>query len=120
MPPPAVRKIISYAAFAARDTRHQAAVKANGSVTISRVLADACNLVGRSGKTFTESELLAEARSGQFVYEHQEASEQRVRVSGDTACVAASPAGQFAICGSAVFPPNPIANEKRSQPRSRR
>ena len=42
-----------------------------------------------SGKTYTKAELLAEARSGQLVYEHQEDAEQAVRVWDDTAVVTA-------------------------------
>lgn len=109
--PSAARKVIAYAAFAgalfaaampakpaasddqrtvaALDTQYQAAVKANDSATMSRILADDFILVSSSGKTFTKSDLLAEARSGEFVYEHQEDSEQTVRVWGDTAVVTA-------------------------------
>ena len=56
---------------------------------MGRILADDFVLVTGSGKTHTRAELLAEARSGQMVYEHQEDAEQTARVWGDTAVVTA-------------------------------
>lgn len=76
-------------AVAALDTQYQAAVKTNDSATMNRILADDFILVGSSGKTFTKADLLAEARSGKFVYEHQEDSDQTVLVWSDTAVVTA-------------------------------
>jgi Domain of unknown function (DUF4440) len=56
---------------------------------MDRILADDFLLVTGRGKTFTKADLLAEARSGQYVYEKQEDSSQTVRVFGDTAVVTA-------------------------------
>lgn len=76
-------------AVAALDMLYQAAVKANDVTTMDRILADDFVLVGSSGKTFTKADLLGEARSGEYVYEHQEDTDQTVRVWGDTAVVTA-------------------------------
>ena len=56
---------------------------------MGRILADDFVLVTGSGKTHTTAELLAEARREQVVYEHQQNTEQTVRVWGDTAVVTA-------------------------------
>lgn len=77
------------ATVAALDTRYQAAVKNNDAVTMDSILADDFILVVGSGKTFTKADLLKEARDGITHYEHQEDSEQKVRVFGDTAVVTA-------------------------------
>jgi ketosteroid isomerase-like protein len=74
---------------AALDTQYQAAVEKNDVTTMDRILADDFILVIGSGKTYTKSDLLQEARSGHVVYEHQSDSEQTVRVWGDTAVVTA-------------------------------
>jgi ketosteroid isomerase-like protein len=76
-------------AVAALDTEYQAAVKINDAATMARLLADDYTLVIGSGKTFTKSDLVDEARSGRIVYEHQEDTQQTVRVWGDTAVVTA-------------------------------
>ena len=76
-------------AVAALDTEYQAAVKKNDAATMGRILADDFILVIGSGKTFTKADLIKEARSGQYVYEHQEDTEQTVRVWGDTAVITA-------------------------------
>jgi ketosteroid isomerase-like protein len=76
-------------AVAALDTEYQAAVKKNDAATMDRILADDFILVIGSGKTFTKADLLNEARSGQYIYEHQEDTEQTVRVWRDTAVVTA-------------------------------
>jgi len=77
------------AAVANRDTEYQAAVKKNDAATMDRILADDFVLVIGSGKTFSKADLLEQARSGKTVYEHQEDSQQKVRVWGDTAVVTA-------------------------------
>lgn len=77
------------AAVAALDTQYQAAVKANDVATMDRILADDFILVIGSGKTFTKADLLQSARSKEVQYEHQEDTEQTVRVWGDTAVVTA-------------------------------
>jgi ketosteroid isomerase-like protein len=74
---------------AALDTQYQAAVKANDAATMDRILADDFILVTGSGKTYTKADLLKEARSGLVVYEHQEDTEQTVRIWGDTAVITA-------------------------------
>jgi ketosteroid isomerase-like protein len=74
---------------AALDTKYQAAVKQNDAATMDRLLADDFTLVTGSGKTYTKKDLLDEARSGQIHYEHQEDTDQTVRVWGDTAVVTA-------------------------------
>jgi ketosteroid isomerase-like protein len=77
------------ATVAALDTEYQAAVKRNDAAVMDRILADSFVLVVGSGKTFNKNDLLEEARSGRMQYEHQEDSEQKVRVWGDTAVVTA-------------------------------
>jgi ketosteroid isomerase-like protein len=74
---------------AALDTEYQEAVKKNDAATMHRILADDFVLVTGSGKIYSKADLLAEARSGQMVYEHQEDTMQKVRVWGDTAVVTA-------------------------------
>jgi ketosteroid isomerase-like protein len=74
---------------AALDAAYQAAVKKNDASTMDRILADDFTLVTGSGKTYTKADLLEEARTGRFVYEHQEDSAQMVRIWGDTAVVTA-------------------------------
>jgi ketosteroid isomerase-like protein len=71
------------------DTEYQAAVKKNDVATMDRLLADDFILVTGSGKVYTKSDLLDEARSGFVNYEHQEDTEQTVRVWGETAIVTA-------------------------------
>jgi ketosteroid isomerase-like protein len=74
---------------AALDTEYQVAVKNNNVEVMSRILADDFILVTGSGKVFTKADLLEEARSGQYVWEHQEDTMQTVRVWGNTAVVTA-------------------------------
>jgi ketosteroid isomerase-like protein len=75
--------------LAGLDTQYQAAVKINDAATMDRILADDYILVVGSGKTYTKSDLLNEARGGQVSYEHQEDTDQTVRIWGDTAVVTA-------------------------------
>ena len=70
------------------DTQYQLAVKNKDIPTMDRILADDFILVTGRGKTFTKSDLLQEAR-GNVTYEHQEDTNQTVRVWGDTAVVTA-------------------------------
>jgi ketosteroid isomerase-like protein len=77
------------ATVAALDTKYQAAVKANDWAGMAAILADDFVLVTGSGKVFTKADLLAGARSGTVVYEHQEDTNQKVRVWGSTAVVTA-------------------------------
>jgi ketosteroid isomerase-like protein len=76
-------------AVTALDTQYQAAVKENDARTMDRILADDFILVTGRGKTQTKTDLLKDARSGRDQYEHQEDTEQTVRVWGDTAVVTA-------------------------------
>jgi ketosteroid isomerase-like protein len=77
------------AAVAALDTEYQAAVKNNDAATMDRILADDFVLVLGTGKTYTKADLLKSARDKNQIYEHQEDTEQTVRVWGDTAVVTA-------------------------------
>jgi ketosteroid isomerase-like protein len=77
------------AIVAALDTEYQAAVKNNDAATIDRILADDFVLVTGKGKVFRKEDLLKEARDAKTTYEHQEDSQQTVRVWGDTAVVTA-------------------------------
>jgi ketosteroid isomerase-like protein len=74
---------------AALDTEYQAAVKNNDVEVMSRILADDFILVTGSGKAFSKTDLLEEARSGRYIWEHQEDTMQTVRVWGNTAVVTA-------------------------------
>jgi ketosteroid isomerase-like protein len=77
------------ATVAALDTEYQAAVKRNDAQTMDRILADDFVLVTGRGQVFTKTDLLREARNQSTIYEHQEDTEQNVRVWGDTAVVTA-------------------------------
>lgn len=74
---------------AALDKEYQAAVLKNDVATMDRILADDYVLVTGRGKTYSKTDLLNDARSGKVVYDHQEDTEQTVRVWGDTAVVTA-------------------------------
>lgn len=74
---------------AALDTQYQAAVKENDAATMDRLLSDDFVLVIGSGKTYTKADLLDEARNEKVHYEHQEDTDQTVRIWGDTAVVTA-------------------------------
>jgi ketosteroid isomerase-like protein len=76
-------------AVAALDTEYQAAVKINDAVTMDRILSDDMVVVIGSGKIYTKADLLQMAKTHRVQYEHQEDSEQTVRVWGDTAVVTA-------------------------------
>ncbi len=76
-------------AVAALDTQYQAAVARNDVAGMDRILADDFILVTGRGKSFTKTDLLNDARSKSSVYEHQEDTNQKVRVWGDTAVVTA-------------------------------
>jgi ketosteroid isomerase-like protein len=76
-------------AVAALDTEYQAAVKKNDAATMARLLDDNFILVVGSGKTYTKKDLVDADRAGTTIYEHQEDTEQTVRVWGDTAVITA-------------------------------
>jgi ketosteroid isomerase-like protein len=71
------------------DTEYQRAVKRNDAATMDRILADDFILVTGRGKVYTKADLLKEAREGNTTYEHQEDTQQTVRVWGDTAVITA-------------------------------
>lgn len=71
------------------DGEYQAAVKSNDVVVMNRILTGDFVLVTGSGKTYTKADLLNEARSGRMHYEHQDDTDQTVRVWGDTAVITA-------------------------------
>jgi len=77
------------AAVAALDTKYQLAVKNNDAAGMDRILADDFVLVTGKGKAYSKADLLKSARDRSETYEHQEDSEQTVRVWGDTAVVTA-------------------------------
>lgn len=76
---------------AALDTEYQAAVKRNDAATMDRILHEDFVLVLGNGTTFTRTDLLAEAKSGEYRYERQDEDEgtQTVRIWNDTAVVTA-------------------------------
>jgi ketosteroid isomerase-like protein len=71
------------------DTEYQAAVQAHDAATMERMLADDFVLVTGNGRVYSKVDLLKEAAATDIVYEHQEDSQQTVRVWGDTAVVTA-------------------------------
>lgn len=76
-------------AVEALDIEYQAAVERGDASAMARILADDFVLTTGTGKTYSKSDLLASARDGVTVYEHQVASSRTVRVWGDTAVVSA-------------------------------
>ena len=76
-------------AVADLDMQYQQAVKMNDAATMDRILADDFVLVTGRGQTFTKADLLEQARNKVAIYEHQEDTNQTVRVWGDTAVVTA-------------------------------
>lgn len=76
-------------AVSALDTKYQAAVKVNDASTMDRILADDFVVITGTGHSYSKADLLNMARTNQVVYEHQDESEQTVRVWGDTAVVTA-------------------------------
>lgn len=79
------------AAVAALDTQYQAAVATNDAAAMARILADDFTLVTGRGQAYAKAELLASARTKEYVYERQEEmpGTQKVRVYGGTAVVTA-------------------------------
>ena len=77
------------AIVAALDTAYQKAVEGNDVAGMDRILADDFLLVTGNGKTFNKTDLLDDARAANNTFEHQQDSQQTVRVWGDTAVVTA-------------------------------
>jgi ketosteroid isomerase-like protein len=75
--------------LAALDAKYQQAVKDNDAKTMDGILADDFTLVTGNGRHFTKADLLQEAKSAATRYEHQEDTEQTVRVWGDTGVITA-------------------------------
>jgi len=71
------------------DLRYQAAVARNDVRTMDEILAEDFALVSSTGRVYSKSDLLNEARSGQFQYDRQDDTDRTVRVWGDTAVVTA-------------------------------
>lgn len=73
------------------DREYQAAVKHNDAATLDRIMHPDFALVLSTGAVVTRDEILAEARSGEVVFERQDEDpgSQVVRVWGDTAVVTA-------------------------------
>jgi ketosteroid isomerase-like protein len=80
---------VAQRAVAALDTEYQRAVKNNDVATMGRILADDFVVIEGDGKVWTKADLLESARNGKTHYEHQEDTEQTVRVWGDTAVLTA-------------------------------
>lgn len=74
---------------AALDTEYQAAVQRNDAATMDRILADDFVLVTGRGNVYSKANLLEEARAKKVIYEHQEDSQQKVRVWGNAAVITA-------------------------------
>ena len=75
--------------IAALDTEYQIAVEKADVATMDRILADDFVLVTGNGRMYTKSDLLNEAAANDVIYEHQQDSNQTVRMWGDTAVITA-------------------------------
>jgi ketosteroid isomerase-like protein len=75
--------------LASLDTKYQRAVKENDSKTMATILASNFVVIGGDGKQWTKADLIKSATDGSTRYEHQEDSEQSVRVFGNTGVVTA-------------------------------
>ena len=76
-------------AVGALETEYQAAVQRNDAATMDRILADDFVLVTGRGNVYTKADLLEEAHAKKVIYEHQEDSQQKVRVWVNTAVITA-------------------------------
>ena len=78
------------ALVASLDTAYQFAVKMNDAPTMDRILTDDFILVTGNGSVYTKGDLLKQARERSSTYEHQESTQQTVRLYyGNTAVVTA-------------------------------
>jgi ketosteroid isomerase-like protein len=73
----------------ALDQKYQLAVKDNDARTMAAILADNFVLVEGDGKRSSKADLINSATDGKTHYEHQEDSERKVLLFGDTAVVTA-------------------------------
>ena len=78
------RKIV-----AALDTEYQKAVEQNDAKAMTRLLADNFIVYDGDGKSYSKADLIKSATDGSTHYEHQQDSEQTVRIWGNTAVVTA-------------------------------
>ena len=67
------------------DDEYQSAVKRNDAEIMARHLADNYMLVSSSGKVYYKPDMIAEAKSGEVVYEIQDDTDRNLRFYGDTA-----------------------------------
>jgi ketosteroid isomerase-like protein len=88
-PPSAQSTAADQKALAALDKEYQKAVEQNDTATMARILNDDFVLVDGNGKSYTKKDLIDDAKSGKTHYEHQQDSQQTVRIWGDTAVVTA-------------------------------
>lgn len=77
------------AVLAKLDVDYQRAVEQNDTKTMARILDDSFMLVLGDGSTYTKTDLLKDAASGQTKYEHQIDSDRTIRIWGNTAVVTA-------------------------------
>jgi len=75
--------------LAALNTKYQRAVKENDAKTMVAILANNFVVIGGDGKQWTKTDLIKSATDGSTHYEHQEDTEQSVRMHGDTGVVTA-------------------------------
>lgn len=68
----------------ALDTKYQRAVKDNDARTMAVILDKHFVVVEGDGKRWTRADLIKSATDGSTHYEHQEDTEQTVRLFGDT------------------------------------
>jgi Domain of unknown function (DUF4440) len=71
------------------ETKYQRAVKENDSKTMATILANNFVVIGGDAKQWTKADLIKSATDGSTHYEHQEDTEQSVRMFGNTGVVTA-------------------------------
>ena len=69
------------------DVTFQEAIRSNDVPALESILADDFLLTTGTGRTFSKSDLLEEARSLRFVYTHNETKTRRTTVRGDVGVV---------------------------------
>lgn len=74
---------------AALDSDYQSAVKNNNAAGMDQIFGEDFVVISGSGKAYTKADLLQAARTRRVHYEHQEDSERKVQVWGNTAVVTA-------------------------------
>jgi ketosteroid isomerase-like protein len=71
------------------DTEYQSAVQKNDAAAMDRILADDFVLVTGTGKVFSKTDLLNEAKAATRIYQVQQDTDQTVRLWRDTAVITA-------------------------------